>query len=117
MPTPRKPKGKAGKNASLSALDSEKRVLQERQRQIEEKMAALNRTIREAGPSGYRINGVTASAGASPMQASTGKRPGERRRPPKKVVLRAERQEGRLQTFALLSVVLLLIVWAVYRYL
>ena len=46
-----------------------------------------------------------------------GRQPGERRRPPKKVVLRAERQEGRLQTFALLSVVLLLIVWVLYKYL
>ena len=117
MPTPRKPKGKTGKNAPASALDSEKRLLQERQRQIEEKMAALNRTIREASPPGYRLNGVTASAGTIPAQTSAGKRPGERRRPPKKVVLRAERQEGRLQTFALLSVVLLLIVWAMYKYL
>ena len=117
MPTPRKPKAKSGKNAPTSALDSEKRLLQERQRQIEEKMAALNRTIREANPPGYRINGVTAGAGAIPSQTPAGKRPGERRRPPKKVVLRAERQEGRLQTFARLSVVLLLIVWAAYRYL
>ncbi len=116
MPTPRKSKSKSGKNApSLSALDSEKRLLQERQRQIEEKMAALNRTISEARPPGYRINGIAASAGAA--QAPAGKRQGERRRPPKKVVLRAERQEGRLQTFALLSVVLLLIVWALYKYL
>ena len=118
MPTPRKPKSKSGKNApSTSALDSEKRLLQERQRQIEEKMAALNRTISESRPPGYRINGMTAGAGAVPAQAPAGKRQGERRRPPKKVVLRAERQEGRLQTFALLSVVLLLIVWALYRYL
>lgn len=117
MPTPRKSKGRSGKNASVSALDSEKRLLQERQRQIEEKMAALNRTIREASPPGYRLNGATARAGTVPTQAPAGKRAGERRRPPKKVVLRAERQEGRLQTFALLSVVLLLIVWAVYRYL
>ena len=114
MPTPRKPKGKSGKDAPpASALESEKRLLQERQRQIEEKMAALNRTISEARPPGYRIHGVTAIASQSPA----GKRPGERRRPPKKVVLRAERQEGRLQTFALLSVVLLLIVWVLYRYL
>ncbi len=118
MPVPRKPKGKSGKNApSLSALDSEKRLLQERQRQIEEKMAALNRTIREANPPGYRINGATAGAGAVPAPAPAGKRQGERRRPPKKVVLRAERQEGRLQTFALLCVVIFLIVWAAYRYL
>ena len=117
MPTPRKPKVKSGKNAPpASALDSEKRLLQERQRQIEEKMAALNRTISEARPPGYRINGATASAGSVPTRGQAGRRPGERR-PPKKVVLRAERQEGRLQTFALLSVVLLLIVWALYKYL
>lgn len=112
MPTPRKPKGKSGKNASMSALDSEKRVLQERQRQIDEKIAALNRTIREANPPGFRINGATAAA----TQAPAGKRQGERRRVPKKVVLRAEKQEGRLQTFALVLVVIALIMYALYRF-
>ncbi len=114
MPTPRKPKGKSGKNApSMSALDSEKRLLHERQRQIDEKIAALNRTIREAAPpDGYRINGTTASANTAPA----GKRYGERRQPPKKVVLRAEKQEGKLQTFALVIVVVALVLWALYRF-
>lgn len=113
MPTPRKPKGKSGKNASMSALDSEKSILQERQRQIDEKIAALNRTINEANPPSFKIKGVTATAST---QAPAGKRQGERRRPPKKVVLRAEKQEGRLQTFALVLVVVALIIYALYRF-
>ena len=100
----------------MSALDSEKRLLQERQRQIDEKIAALNRTIREAHPPGYLIRGKTAPGGANTLQPPAGKRQGERRRPPKKVVLRAEKQEGRLQTFALVLVVVALVIWALSRY-
>ena len=113
MPAPRKPKGK--KNAqSPSALESEKRILQERQRQIDEKIETLNRTIMQAAAPGHRLD-TTARAGT----ANVGHTPvaGGLRRVPKKVVLRAERQEGRLQTLALLVVVIALLVWMVYRYL
>ena len=116
MPAPRKPKGK--KNASLppSALESEKRILQERQRQLDEKIEALNRTIMQASAPGHRLNSTLAqtSTGAANRGASAATGP---RRVPKKVVLRAERQEGRLQTLALLVVVIALLAWMVYRYL
>ena len=116
MPAPRKTKGK--KNAPLlpSALESEKRILQERQRQLDEKIEALNRTIMQASAPGHRLNSTLARSGAG--AANKGQpAAGGPRRVPKKVVLRAERQEGRLQTLALLVVVIALLVWMVYRYL
>ena len=115
MPTPRKPKGKSGKNAPpLSALDSEKRLLQERQRQIDEKDRGAQPHDQRGKPAGLpdqRCHG--GQRGPSPPRRPRASGSGEvRRRPPKKVVLRAERQEGRLQTFALLIVVLFLVLWA-----
>ena len=114
MPASRKPKGK--KNAqSPSALESEKRILQERQRQIDEKIEVLNRTIMQSSAPGHRLDATMARSGGSAAdkeRAATGAR-----RVPKKVVLRAERQEGRLQTLALLAVVIALLVWVVYSFL
>ena len=113
MPAPRKPKGK--KNAqSPNALESEKRILQERQRQLDEKIEALNRTIMQASAPGHRLDATMARPGQT---AADKARTGAPRRVPKKVVLRAERQEGRLQTLALLVVVVALLAWMVYRYL
>lgn len=113
MPAPRKSKGKKDAQ-SPSALESEKRILQERQRQIDEKIAALNRTIKEASAPAHRMNAAVARPGMS--AADKGRAGNGPRRVPKKVVLRAERQEGRLQTLALLVVVIALLVWMVYRY-
>ena len=114
MPAPRKSKGK--KNAqSPSALESEKRILQERQRQLDEKIESLNRTIMQASAPGHRLDATMAHAGKA--ATDRGQAAGGPRRVPKKVVLRAERQEGRLQTLALLVVVIALLVWMVYRYL
>ena len=113
MPAPRKPKGKSGKKDLLpSVLESEKSILRERQRQIDEKIAALNRTIKAATMPGYRIDTTMTRPGAAPA----GKRYGEPRRPPRKVVLRAERQEGRLQTLALVLVVIALVLYAAYKF-
>ena len=115
MPVPRKPKGKKNASQSPSALESEKRILQERQRQLDEKIESLNRTIMQASAPGHRLDTTVARSGTNPTvrgQSASGMR-----RVPKKVVLRAERQEGRLQTLALLVVVLALLVWMVYRYL
>ena len=112
MPAPRKFKGKKDAQ-SPSALESEKSILQERQRQIDEKIAALNRTIKEASAPAHRIDAAVARPGVSADKGRAGNGP---RRVPKKVVLRAERQEGRLQTLALLVVVIALLVWMVYRY-
>ena len=115
MPAPRKTKGK--KNAPLppSVLESEKRILQERQRQLDEKIEALNRTIMQASAPGHRLNATTARSGGAATKGQPAA--GGPRRVPKKVVLRAERQEGRLQTLALLVVVIALLAWMVYRYL
>ncbi len=115
MPAPRKPnKGKSGKkDQPPSVLESEKSILRERQRQLDEKIAALNRTIKAATVPGYRIDTTMTRPGAAPAGKKYGESP---RRPPKKVVLRAEKQEGRLQTFALVLVVILLVLYVVYKF-
>ena len=113
MSAPRKPRGKSGKkDQPPSALESEKSILRERQRQLDEKIAALNRTIKAATVPGYRIDSTLAQPDAAPA----GKKYAQARRPPRKVVLRAEKQEGRLQTFALVIVVIALVLYAVYKF-
>ncbi len=114
MPASRKPKGKKNAQQSPSALESEKRILQERQRQIDEKIEALNRTIMQSSAPGHRLDATMARSGNA--ATDKGRAAAVPRRVPKKVVLRAERQEGRLQTLALIVVVIALLVWIAYRY-
>ena len=136
MPPPRRSKGKSGKATvkTGSALDAAQQKLLEEQRQVQEQIDALQRTIDDApprpaeqrrppsepyltgahGPRAHFRHAATI-AGASHLESpSMASRPKKR---PKRVVLRREKAEGRIQTVALLIALLIALGWLASRYL
>ena len=136
MPPPRRSKGKPGKSTvkTGSALDAAQKKLLEEQRQVQEQIDALQRTIDDAplrpaaprrptsepyltgthGPRALFRHAATI-AGASRLESpSMASRPKKR---PKRVVLRHEKAEGRIQTVALLIALLIALGWLASRYL
>ena len=135
MPPSRRSKGKSGKSAAktVGALDAAQQKLLEEQRQVQEQIEALQRTISEApkrqaeqrrptsepyltgthGPRAHFRHAATL-AGANHLESpSMASRPKKR---PKRAVLRVEKTEGRIQTLALVIALLIALGWLASRY-